>query len=132
SGGRMRCVTLVTLLPACSETPAAVAPAGRAVPRPAGEVDAGPPVNVPAEGQYIFRHWTFGDEPFWTDTLHLNDVIETGVSPATALAVGLKVDAARLPPGFLAAADLTSPATTVAPPSLAAVVVFEHAGAADR
>src|SRR5207249_2494161 len=43
----------------------------------------------------------------------LNEVVETAVSPATALAVGLKVDADRLPPGFLASADLTSPATTV-------------------
>src|SRR5437667_10459561 len=108
----MRLVALVALLLACSESPDAVAPAGRAVPT-GGDLVAGPPVNVPAQGQYIFRHWTFGDEPFWTDTLHLNQVIETGVSPATALAVGLKVDAARLPPGFLARADLTSPATTV-------------------
>ena len=67
----------------------------------------------PADGRYIFRHWTFGDEPFWTDTLHLNDVVQSAVSPATALAVGLKVDADRLPPNFLARADLTSPATTV-------------------
>src|SRR5438094_6338391 len=108
----MRWVALVAFLLACGESPDAVAPAGRAVP-PAGDLVAGPPVNVPAQGQYIFRHWTFGDEPFWTDTLHLKDVIETGVAPATALAVGLKVDATRLPPGFLAAADLTSPATTV-------------------
>src|SRR5207249_6019671 len=92
----MRLVALVALLLACSESPDAVMPAGRAVP-PAGDLAAGPPLNVPAQGQYIFRHWTFGDEPFWTDTLHLNQVIETGVSPATALAVGLKVDAARLP-----------------------------------
>src|SRR5436309_3299116 len=109
----MRFVALVAFLLGCSEGPDTVAPAGRAVPPPAGDLIAGPSVNVPAQGQYIFRHWTFGDEPFWTDTLHLNEVIETGVSPATALAVGLKVDAARLPPGFLAGADLTSPATTV-------------------
>jgi cytochrome c553 len=64
-------------------------------------------------GRHIFRHWTFGDEQFWTDALHLNQVVESAVSPATALAVGLKVDATRLPPGFLASADLTSPATTV-------------------
>ena len=67
----------------------------------------------PSDGRYIFRHWTFGDEPFWTDTLRLHTVIETAVSPRAALAVGLKVDADRLPPGFLASADLTSPATTV-------------------
>src|SRR5436189_1677045 len=108
----MRLVALVALLLACSESPDAVAPAGRPLP-PGGDLMAGPPLNVPAQGQYIFRHWTFGDEPFWTDTLHLNQVIETGVSPATALAVGLKVDAARLPAGFLAGGELTGPATTV-------------------
>jgi hypothetical protein len=41
------------------------------------------------------------------------EVIETAVSPATALSVGLKVDAEAVPPGVLAAADLDSPATTV-------------------
>ena len=34
----------------------------------------------------------FGDETFWTDTLHLNLVIMSAVDPTTALAVGLKVD----------------------------------------
>jgi hypothetical protein len=47
-------------------------------------------------GQAIFRYDTFGDEQLWTDTLALHDVIET-VSPAVALSVGLKVDAAALP-----------------------------------
>src|SRR6266516_3131789 len=127
----MRLVALVALLLACSESPDAVAPAGRPLP-PAGDLAAGPPLNVPAQGQYIFRHWTFGDEPFWTDTLHLNQVIETSVSPATALAVGLKVDAARLPPGFLAGADLTSPATTVELLRRDAVVGVEAQVTADR
>ena len=127
----MRLVALVALLLACSESPDAVAPSGRTLP-PAGDLVAGPPVNVPAQGQHIFRHWTFGDEPFWTDTLHLNEVIETGVSPATALAVGLKVDAARLPPGFLAGADLTSPATTVELLRRDAVVGVEAQVTADR
>ncbi len=127
----MRLVALVALLLACSESPDAVAPAGRPLP-PAGNLAAGPPLNVPAQGQYIFRHWTFGDEPFWTDTLHLNQVIETGVSPATALAVGLKVDGAKLPPGFLAAADLTSPATTVELLRRDAVVGVEAQVTADR
>lgn len=69
--------------------------------------------NDAASGREIFRHETWGDEAFWTDALHLNDVVQTSVDPLTALAVGLKVDADRLPPGFLAAADLKSPATTV-------------------
>ena len=66
-----------------------------------------------AAGREIFRHETWGDEAFWTDVLHLHEVVQNAVDPVTALAVGLKVDAARLPPGFLAGADLTSPATTV-------------------
>src|SRR5881409_734115 len=127
----MRLVALVALLLACSESPDAVAPAGRAVPT-GGDLVAGPPLNVPAQGQYIFRHWTFGDEPFWTDTLHLNEVIETGVSPATALAVGLKVDAAPLPPRFLAGADLTSSATTVELLRRDAVLGVEAQVTADR
>src|SRR5213080_5345364 len=127
----MRWVALVAFLLACGESPDAVAPAGRAVP-PAGDLVAGPPVNVPAQGQYIFRHWTFADEPFWTDTLHLNEVIETGVSPATALAVGLKVDAAPLPPRFLAGADLTSSATTVELLRRDAVLGVEAQVTADR
>lgn len=64
-------------------------------------------------GQNIFRFDTFGDEQFWTDTLRMHEVIETAVSPATALAVGLKVDAQALPAGFLQSADLNSPATTL-------------------
>lgn len=51
----------------------------------------------PFDGQQIFRLDTFGDEQLWTDTLRLHDAIET-VTPATALAVGLKVDADALPP----------------------------------
>ncbi len=128
----MRLVALVAFLLACSESPNVVAPTGRAVPPPAGDLVAGPLANDPAQGRYIFRHWTFGDEPFWTDTLHLNQVIETSVSPATALAVGLKVDAARLPPGFLAGADLTSPATTVELLRRDAVVGVEAQVTADR
>ncbi len=55
------------------------------------------------QGQEIFRYETFGDETFWTDQLHMNQVIETAVSPNTALAVGLKVDAAALPAAVVAA-----------------------------
>jgi len=66
-----------------------------------------------ARGREIFRHETYGDEAFWTGTLRMNEVIQANVSPALALAVGLKVDAERLPPGLLAGADLNSTATTV-------------------
>jgi hypothetical protein len=75
-----------------------------------------------AAGKQTFRFDTFGDETFWTDTLRIHEVIETGVSPVTALAVGLKVDADVLPPGILETADLNSPATTVALLKLNAVI----------
>ncbi|PYO91077.1 MAG: hypothetical protein DMD66_00770 [Gemmatimonadetes bacterium] len=124
-------LSLVALL-ACTDQRGPTAP-----PRAALEAQnplTAPPVDVPApaQGRYIFRHWTFGDEPFWTDTLLLNAVIEAAVSPATALAVGLKVDAERLPPGFLASADLTSPATTVELLRRDAVVGVEADVTADK
>jgi len=71
-----------------------------------------------AEGKRIFRFDTYGDETFWTDTLRMHEVISTSVSPATALSVGLKVDADALPPEIVAGiknrtVDLNSPATAV-------------------
>lgn len=79
------------------------------------------------QGQDIFRYDTFGDETFWTDVLQMNQVIQAAVSPATALAVGLKVDAEALPPGVVAAiqngeVDLEDPQTTLALLQLNAVV----------
>jgi mono/diheme cytochrome c family protein len=87
--------------------------------------DNGPDEPTPrqiASGQEIFRFDTFGDETFWTDTLRIHEVITAAVSPATALSVGLKVDADALPAGLLQSADLNSPATTVALLKLNAVV----------
>src|SRR5690242_16673766 len=55
-----------------------------------------------SQGKDIFRFDTFGDETFWTDALRLHEVVQT-ISPATALSVGLKVDADTLPPAVLAA-----------------------------
>jgi hypothetical protein len=57
------------------------------------------------EGRRIFRFDTFGNEAFWGKTLKLHKAIEgtklggvgAGVSPKTALAVGLKVDTEALP-----------------------------------
>src|SRR3954471_22452446 len=54
-----------------------------------------------AMGKDIFRFDTFGDETFWTDTLHMDQVIAT-VDPTTALMLGLKVDAEALPPAVVA------------------------------
>jgi hypothetical protein len=77
-------------------------------------------------GQAIFRFDTFGDEQLWTDVLRMHEVIAT-VPPATALAVGLKVDVEALPPAVKAAlragtVDLTNPAVTVELLRLNAVV----------
>jgi mono/diheme cytochrome c family protein len=81
-----------------------------------------PTPNQLAQGQHTFRFDTYGDETFWTDTLRIHEVISSAVSPATALSVGLKVDADAVPPGTLETADLNSPATTVALLKLNAVV----------
>jgi hypothetical protein len=88
-----------------------------------------------AEGKEIFRFDTFGDEVFWTDVLHIDKAIlgqanggyGSGVSPATALSVGLKVDAEALPSSLVTSinngdVDLNDPATTVALLELNAVV----------
>jgi hypothetical protein len=74
------------------------------------------------QGQDVFRFDTFGDERFWTESLRMPEVIESAVDPITALSVGLKVDADKLPPGILQTVDLRSPATTVALLKLDAVV----------
>lgn len=88
-----------------------------------------------AEGKQTFRYDTFGSEAFWGDALQLhraiagerNGGVGPGVSPRTALAVGLKVDADALPDALkqqLAAGrvDLDDPATTLALLKLNAVV----------
>lgn len=68
------------------------------------------------QGQDIFRYDTFGDEQLWTDVLRMHEVVAT-VSPATALAVGLKVDVDALPSGVIDAlkagqVNLNDPAVT--------------------
>jgi hypothetical protein len=58
------------------------------------------------EGREAFRFDTFGDEVFWGDTLQLHQAIQGanfggvggGLSPATALLLGLKVDVDKLSP----------------------------------
>jgi hypothetical protein len=88
-----------------------------------------------SEGKRIFRFDTFGDEAYWSDTLRLHQAIAGeklggvggGVSPKTALAVGLKVDAEAIP-GDVADAikkgqvNLDDPATTLTLLKLNAVV----------
>jgi len=80
-----------------------------------------------SRGRQIFRFDTFGDEAYWTDKLKLHQAIEgaklggvgPGVSPKTALAVGLKVDMEALPAELVqkvkaGQVDLDDPATTLA------------------
>jgi hypothetical protein len=87
------------------------------------------------KGRHSFRFDTFGDEAFWGGTLHLHQAIEgskfggvgPGVSPATALALGLKVDLDALPApvvqGLKAGqVPLTDPAVTLALLKMNAVV----------
>lgn len=80
-----------------------------------------------AQGRQIFRFDTFGDEIFWTDTLRMHEAISTAVDPATALSVGLKVDAEALPAPLVqgiqsGSVSLTSTATTLALLKLDAVI----------
>ena len=78
------------------------------------------------EGRRTFRFDTFGDEAFWSDGLGLDRAIAgakhggvgDGVSPKTALALGLKVDMDALPPAVVEAVkagkvDMNDPATTL-------------------
>src|SRR2546426_1182807 len=87
------------------------------------------------EGRETFRFDTFGDEAFWGDALQLhraiagspNGGIGPGVSPKTALAVGLKVDVDALPETLRqqlreGKVNLDDPATTLALLKLNAVV----------
>src|SRR4051794_332003 len=88
-----------------------------------------------SEGKQTFRFDTFGDEAFWGDSLKLHQAIEgarfggvgAGVSPKTALSVGLKVDVDVVPPDLAAqlkagAVNLDDPATTLTLLKLNAVV----------
>jgi len=77
-------------------------------------------------GRNIFRFDTFGDEAFCGDALRLHEAIAT-VDPATALAVGLKVDSEALPRSLIrdlrrGRVDLSDPAVTVNLLKLKAVV----------
>src|SRR6187200_552574 len=87
------------------------------------------------EGRKTFRYDTFGSEAFWGDALELHKAIAgeknggvgPGVSPKTALSVGLKVDADALPAALknqlkAGKVNLDDPATTIALLKLNAVV----------
>lgn len=87
------------------------------------------------QGRQTFRFDTFGDEAFWGDTIKLHQAIQgskfggvgAGVSPKTALSVGLKVDVDALPQDLVdklknGTLDLDDPANTLALIKLNAVV----------
>jgi hypothetical protein len=97
------------------------------------------------QGRQIFRFDTFGSEAFFGDALQLHKAIAgaknggvgPGVSPKTALAGGLKVDADALPENLkgqikAGKVNLDDPATTLALLKLNAVVgltgKFDQAG----
>jgi hypothetical protein len=117
---------------------------GKAVPENDRQIDAHSRRMV-EEGRRIFRFDTFGSEAFFGDALQLHKAIAGaknggvggGVSPKSALAVGLKVDAEALPAALVAQikagkVDLDDPATTLALLKLNAVVgvtgKFDQAG----
>ena len=94
-----------------------------------------------SEGRETFRNDTFGSEAFWGDTLNLHAAIDgskgPGVSPKTALTVGLKVDSEAIPEELAQKikkneVDLDAPATTAALLKINAVVgvrgFFEESG----
>ena len=91
--------------------------------------------SMVTQGRKIFRDDTFGSESFWGGTIKLHQAIEGaahggvggGVSPKTALAVGLKVDSEALPQPLVqklkrGEVNLDDPKTTLALLSLNAVV----------
>ena len=109
-------------------------PDGKAFAQDGKQVDAAALAMV-EDGKQIFRYDTFGDEAYWGDKLKLHQAIQgekfggvgPGVSPKTALAVGLKVDMEALPPELVQQiqedkVDLDDPATTLALLKLNAVV----------
>ncbi|HEY3059681.1 MAG TPA: hypothetical protein VGL99_11970 [Chloroflexota bacterium] len=87
------------------------------------------------QGREVFRYDTFGSEAFFGGTIGLHQALEGskfggvggGVSPKTALSVGLKVDQDALPPAVVQAiqagqVDLEDPAVTLTLLQLGAVV----------
>jgi hypothetical protein len=98
----------------------------------------------PNQGQQIFRFDTFGDQDFWGGTLELHKAIEgarfggvgPGISPRTALALGLKVDVDVLPVPIRTALklnkiNLDDPAVTLLLLKLNAIVGVTGYGNAD-
>jgi hypothetical protein len=83
-------------------------------------------LEMVGRGRNVFRFDTFGDQEFWGGALKIHKAIQgkqlggvgPGVSPATALAVGLKIDVDALPDSIVrllkaGKVNLNDPAVTV-------------------
>src|SRR5262245_25193736 len=108
------------------------------VPRGRRDFDAKIAINaieLLENGRETFRFDPFGDQAFWGDTLQLHQAIKgaslggvgPGISPTTALSLGLKVDLNALPQPLInrlkqGKVNLNDPATTVALLKLDAVL----------
>ena len=92
-------------------------------------------VQLVSQGRQTFRFDTFGDQSFWGDTLKLHQAIEgathggvgPGLSPAAAIAAGLKIDVDALPSNLReqllhGMVNLNDPAVTLSLLQLNAVV----------
>ena len=112
-----------------------VAAVGRSTATPSRAVAASPSARLVSRGRQIFRFDTFGDQAFWGGALQLhralagskNGGVGPGVSPKTALSVGLKVDSTRIPKAVAAAikagkVNLNDPKVTLTLLKLNAVV----------
>jgi hypothetical protein len=131
-------LTLISAATATLTAAVALGDAGSDPDRPLTENDRGiarHAQRMVEEGRRIFRFDTFGSEAFFGDALQLhraiagaaNGGVGPGVSPKTALAVGLKVDSGALPDDLKQAiaagqVNLDDPATTLALLKLDAVV----------
>ena len=131
-------LALVLIFLTCASVGAAEKKAGGAASQPPSSFDGLVSKNVQKmmeQGRRTFRFDTFGSEAFWGDKLQLHKAIAGeknggvggGVSPKTALSVGLKVDAGALPDSLKqqlkqGKVDLDDPATTLALLKLNSVV----------
>lgn len=128
---------MAVVLAGCSDqgTPGRAAAAERAIEAELRDPALRAAAQRLIEGRRTFRFDTFGDEDFWGGALRIHEAVEgadlggvgPGVGPATALAVGLKVDVDALPRATVEAlrkgkVDLADPAVTVSLLTSGAVV----------
>ena len=136
SGSKIRTLVMVTLTLLFAATMVVISHSGSVAAHNARQnpvVDNA--IQKVQQGEQTFRFDTFGDQAFWGDTLKLHQAIEgaglggvgPGVSPKTALAVGLKVDVDALPSDLVqkiqkGRVNLDDPAVTLALLKLNAVL----------